>query len=271
MTHDHDAPEEAPNEFRMTRRSALAALAAGTIVSVSGLLRPAMAFDPQQALGTEAYLKETFGGRCLVATEAVEGPYYIDERIMRSDIRDNQPGLPLELDLQILNANAFCSPVAGAVVSIWHCNARGEYSGYLYQSPDAPPDFSLIDRATGNFPPKDAERFLRGVQTTDAEGRVKFTTIFPGWYRPRVAHIHVRVYLSAATSLTTQLYFPDSLASAVYSSGDAYVQRGPSPFNIVNDPIRAQSGLVGGSDIMAVTMSEDGVMHAQQVIGASHI
>ncbi|AMY71043.1 hypothetical protein [Frigidibacter mobilis] len=266
-----DGSEEAPNEFRMTRRSAIAALAAGTILPISGLVRPALAFDAQQALQTEAFLDETFGGRCMVAAEAVEGPYYIDERIVRSDIRDDQPGLRLELDFQIVNANAYCRPVPGAVVSIWHCNALGEYSGYLYQLPDAPPDFTLMDPATGHFPPRGAERFLRGVQTADAEGRVRFTTIFPGWYRPRVTHLHMRVYLSDTASLTTQLYFPDSLSTAVYSSSEAYVKRGPSPFNIGNDPIRAQSGLVGGSDIMSLTMGEDGVLRGQQIIGASHI
>lgn len=233
--HHSDETEEAPNEFRMTRRSALAALTAGTILPISGLMSPAMAFDAQHALQTEGFLDETFGGRCTIAPEAVEGPYYIDERIARSDIRDDQPGLPLELEFQIINANAHCAPISGAAVSIWHCNASGEYSGYLYQLPDAPPDFSLMDPTTGHFPPKGAERFLRGVQTTDAEGRVKFTTIFPGWYRPRVTHVHMRVYLSETASLTTQLYFPDSLSTAVYTSSDAYLKRGPSPFNISND------------------------------------
>ena len=61
-----------------------------------------------------------------------------------------------------------------------------------------------------------AVHFLRGRQTTDANGLVTFTTIFPGWYTGRATHIHVHIYNSGGTSLlVTQIAFPEASSSAV--------------------------------------------------------
>jgi protocatechuate 3,4-dioxygenase beta subunit len=45
------------------------------------------------------------------------------------------------------------------------------------------------------------QNYLRGVQETDANGQVSFTTIFPACYSGRRPHIHFELYpgLAAAT------------------------------------------------------------------------
>ena len=114
--------EEAPNEFLLGRRGALIGLAGAAVTSVSALLSPAFA---QRTFKTDNIKDAADVGdfleklpQCRLTTATVEGPYYIDQRIIRSDIRENQPGLPLALELRVANANASCRPVAGAVVSI---------------------------------------------------------------------------------------------------------------------------------------------------------
>ena len=91
---------------------------------------------------------------------------------MRSDIREDRPGLPLTLTITVVNANSACAPVAGASVEIWQCDVAGDYSQY-----------GTVRQQT----------FLRGIQTTNASGQVTFVTVYPGWYQGRATHIHVEV------------------------------------------------------------------------------
>lgn len=59
---------------------------------------------------------------------------------------------------------------------------------------------------------------LRGIQVSDSNGQVKFTTIYPGWYTGRVTHIHLEIFVNSVLKLTTQLAFPDAITTAVYNS-----------------------------------------------------
>jgi protocatechuate 3,4-dioxygenase beta subunit len=103
--------------------------------------------------------------------------------------------MPLVLTLDVVSAGA-CSPLRDAVVDIWHCDAGGLYSGYGSEGTAG-------------------ERFLRGVQVTDANGRVSFETIYPGFYRGRTIHIHLKIHLNERTAVTSQLFFPESVNDAV--------------------------------------------------------
>jgi protocatechuate 3,4-dioxygenase beta subunit len=266
--------EEAPNEFRLGRRAALIGLAGGALTSVGGLLSPALAQTPRTF--TSGNIKDAVEVRdfleglpqCRISTATVEGPYFIDQRILRSNIRENQPGVPLELELHVANANASCHPIKGALVSVWHCNAQGEYSGYLFNDPNKFPDLDTVNEL-GHVQERDAERWLRGAQTTDANGKVTFQTIVPGWYTPRAAHIHVRVYLSDKTMLTTQLYFPQALLNTIQSTHKDYKSRGVSIYTNENDVVRAQSGISGSQDIMKVAAKPDGSLHATMVLAGT--
>jgi protocatechuate 3,4-dioxygenase beta subunit len=159
---------------------------------------------------------------CQLITQDITGPYYLDARQVRSDIADGQPGTPLQLDFQVVGTFG-CEPLAGARVHIWQCNASGLYSGIknLVLDAELKPLGDFVDLTDSNF--------LRGVQTTDVEGRVRFQTIVPGWYAPRPTHLHLKVYPpSFGEVATTQLYFPPAFCDEVYGH-EAYVARGPSP------------------------------------------
>ncbi len=256
--------EEAPNEYLIKRRTALMGLLGTVLMPVSGLLSPALAQSSLEDAAGIGDVLENIPDMCRVTTATIEGPYYIDKEIVRSDIREDQPGVPLELELRLVNANAGCSPIAGAAVSVWHCNADGEYSGYLGNDPNVFPDVGAADE-TGHVPQQGTERFLRGIQTTDAEGKVKFTTIVPGWYTPRAVHIHVRAFVSERDMITTQLYFPQAVINTVHSTQDPYKARGVSIYTNENDI------LIRGEEIMKVSAKGDGSLFATMTLGAGSV
>jgi protocatechuate 3,4-dioxygenase beta subunit len=92
-----------------------------------------------------------------------------------------------------------CSPIRDALVDIWHCDAIGLYSGYGSEGTAG-------------------ERFLRGIQVTDGGGRAEFETIYPGFYRGRTIHIHLKIHLDERTAVTSQLFFPESVNDAVMAT-----------------------------------------------------
>ena len=260
-----DEPKnETPNEFMLGRRAALFGLAGGTIASVAGLVTPASAQQTLRQSAEVGKMLESIPNMCRVASATIEGPYYIDQRIIRSDIRENQPGVPLELQFRVVNASGGCRPINGALVSIWHCNAQGEYSGYLFNDPNAMPDPSAAD-ATGHVPQRDSERWLRGAQVADADGRVTFRTIVPGWYTPRAAHIHVRAFLNDKTMIVTQLYFPQALLNTIQSTHKDYKARGVSIYTNENDI------LIRPEDILDVSVKSDGSLTATMTLGAGYV
>jgi len=131
-------------------------------------------------------------------------------------------------------------PLEGITVEIWQCDARGYYSGYSNATVRAPFDtiVSVIkDSENGSIAPHDSEIFMRGGQVSDVSGIVNFETIFPGWYDPRVTHIHVKVSRDGQAFLTTQLYFPDELVSDIYQRHPDYVESGSCPYNLKNDSV----------------------------------
>jgi protocatechuate 3,4-dioxygenase beta subunit len=140
---------------------------------------------------------------CVVAPAMTEGPYFVDERMNRSDVRDpGMPGKLLTLNVRVLGVtNGACAPITNSVVDIWHCDAAGVYSDVSGES--------------------SGTKFLRGYQVTNDAGRVTFQTIFPGWYPGRAVHIHFKVRSTFADGrtgeFTSQLFFDEAMISAVYS------------------------------------------------------
>ena len=173
----------------------------------------------------------------MLSKEETQGPYWFDVDSIRSDIREDRPGATFELALRALDCSG-SGPIPNAVIEIWHCDAGGVYSGFESGSAggpgDAPPGPPPRNGGGGGAPggsggndqeatPTDDGTYLRGAQTTDKDGIVTFTTIFPGWYRGRTTHIHVKVHIDKKTVLTTQLFFDEALlntvnAAAPYSS-----------------------------------------------------
>ncbi|HSF62108.1 MAG TPA: intradiol ring-cleavage dioxygenase, partial [Gaiellaceae bacterium] len=128
---------------------------------------------------------------CVLAPEQTEGPYYLDDARVRRNITEGKAGVPLALRLTVVDASS-CKPISGAAVDVWHCDAAGIYSGTSAQGTED-------------------ERFLRGVQRTDAKGVALFRTVYPGWYPGRTVHIHVMVHIGGNVVHTGQLYFPDAV------------------------------------------------------------
>lgn len=179
---------------------------------------------------------------CIVTPQQTEGPYFVDERLRRADIRTDpsngstKPGVPLALALNVTQlVGATCTPLAGAMVDIWQCDAHGAYS-------------DVLDRA-GNFADTRGQKFLRGYQLTDNDGRVEFMTIYPGWYRGRTVHIHFKVRTNAADGrageFTSQWYFDDAVSDAVFAAGP-YASKGPRTTRNERDGIFRR----GGSDLI---------------------
>jgi len=153
---------------------------------------------------------------CLLATEQTQGPYYIPHEKIRRDITEHRPGTPLALRLRVVDASS-CRPIKGATVEVWHCDAGGLYSGFVGASAGGPPPPAGGGPGGGGSQPTDKKTFLRGGQRSDATGVVVFDTIYPGWYRGRTVHIHVKVHVGGSVVHTGQLYFPDSLTDTVYA------------------------------------------------------
>jgi protocatechuate 3,4-dioxygenase beta subunit len=167
-------------------------------------------------------------GSCVLTPDAGEGPFYLDPKLIRSDITSGQAGAPLQLALQIVRAGD-CATLANARVDVWHADAVGLYSGYEKQS------------GVGGISTKPAvgQQYLRGTQVTDAAGAVQFRTIFPSWYGGRTPHVHFKVFLGEHEVVASQIFFPDEISKAIFSSVDPYRQHNSkrTTFN-TNDPIR---------------------------------
>ena len=201
-----------------TRRGFLAA-ATG---SAAGLLQA------RHASAADASPTSAIADACILTPQAEAGPYYIDPKLVRTDIRDGKAGVPLTLRFRVIEAGP-CSALSGARVDIWHCDARGIYSAFPGQS-----DTHNLDTTNATF--------LRGTQTTDNAGWAEFTTIYPGWYPGRATHIHFKVFLDERTVLTGQTFFPEALNEFIYTNVPDYMKRSQQRLVInANDGVATES------------------------------
>ena len=161
---------------------------------------------------------------CALAPSVTEGPFWVDEKLNRSDVTGGQSGVPLEVKLTIVDADDDCSAYQGATVDIWHANPAGNYS-------DEPAGMGNDDTQ--------GQTWLRGYQVSNANGVVTFETIWPGFYTGRTCHIHVRVRTfdassNATTNFTTQLFFDETDNNAVFAT---------SAYNTGSRTTNAQDGI----------------------------
>ncbi len=214
------------------RRQMLRWLSAGAVASATPLALVACGGGGDDA-GSSASTStsSSSSGSCSVIPSETAGPYPGDgtnsnssgvvnvltlSGIVRSDIRSSVAGLsgtatgvPLTLTLKLVNTASSCASLAGYAIYLWHCTSDGNYS--LYSS-------SIT-----------SQNYLRGVQVTDSNGEVTFTTIFPGCYSGRWPHMHFEVYpsLAVATSgsndvKTSQLAMPAAACNQVYGVASGY-------------------------------------------------
>ncbi|MFK3676786.1 intradiol ring-cleavage dioxygenase [Microbacterium sp. NPDC090218] len=182
-----------------------------------------------------------------------------DSGIVRRDIRSSidgaatADGVPLTFELQILDLANGGVPFAGVAVYAWHCTAQGEYSMYS----------SGLEGVT----------YLRGVQVANAEGKVSFTSIFPGCYSGRWPHIHFEVYPdvgsitdSTKAIATSQLALPEAACTDVYA-GSVYdgSARNLSQITLASDNVFGDDG--GALQVATVTGSAAAGYAAALVVG----
>lgn len=185
---------------------------------------------------------------CIVRPRQTAGPYFVDTMLERSDIRSDptdgsiREGSPLSLAFHVSRIGADgCEPLPGALVDTWQCDALGIYSGVE--------DIAGLFDTTG-------KQFLRGHQVTDDAGAARFTTIFPGWYPGRTAHIHFMIRTNPSAErgheFVSQLYFDDALADRVYESAPYSEHAGSRQRNADDGPYR------GGGDQLLLDVTENG-------------
>ncbi|CAN5566873.1 intradiol ring-cleavage dioxygenase [soil metagenome] len=210
MDQDHTNPEINNKQKKFSRRKALSILgatAATSMVSISG----ASAISDLSTYNFTNLISGTPNPACIVRPQQIEGPYFVDERLLRQDIRkdlsDNSIKEGVELQL-VFNVSQItgndCKPLPDALVDLWQCDAEGIYAGVEDRSFDTR-----------------GKKFLRGYQVTDSNGSARFVTIFPGWYRGRATHIHFKIRTAEKSQnkyeFTSQIYFNDSLNRQIYS------------------------------------------------------
>jgi len=209
----------------------LAACAPAALTSptpgATGTTIPATTATPGTATPAAAPTGSVALPSCIVRPALTEGPFFVDDRLDRSDIRADpsggavSAGAPLVLTFNVSRiSGTSCTGLADAVVDLWQCDAVGVYSDV--SGPGA------------------GKKFLRGFQRTDARGQARFTTVYPGWYQGRTVHLHFKIR-SGSQEFTSQLFFDDGLTDTVFAQAP-YAQRPNRTTRNANDGIYAQNG-----------------------------
>ena len=230
----------------LTRRDALKLLGLGSAAFLAACAAPeGTSTAVPTGISTSGSSAAGTALDCVVRPELTLGPYFVDEQLNRSDIRSEpsdgsvREGIPLTLTINVLDvANSNCTPIEGAQVDIWHCDAQGVYSGVSDQGFDT----------TG-------QKFLRGYQLTDATGKVQFLTIYPGWYSGRAVHIHFMIRTTGADSqsyeFVSQFFFDDTLSDQVFAQ-EPYASKGQRDMRNADDNIYN-----GGGDQLLLAVTGD--------------
>lgn len=222
-----------PTKTQLTRRDllGLAAKGAASVVVSQSLLACAAGSsggtDTASLAASAATTtgSPTGGASCVLTAALTEGPFFVDEKLNRADIRTDpvtgavSTGIPLALTFNVSRvANSACTPLTGAYLDVWHCDSAGTYSDVAGSS----------------------QKFLRGYQITDANGMATFATIYPGWYSGRAVHIHFKLRLYAGSArtyeFTSQFFFDDALTDSVYTASP-YSSHGARNVRNTNDGI----------------------------------
>jgi protocatechuate 3,4-dioxygenase beta subunit len=173
----------------------------------------------------------------------------VDDQLERMDIRIDpsddsiKAGLPLLLTYRVSSISAdACTPLEGAQVDVWHCDAEGVYSGVQDRSFDT-----------------SEQMWLRGYQVTDAEGIARFVTIVPGWYSGRAVHIHFKIRVGetedSAYEFTSQFFFDPELIEEIYAEGPYASKGSPDTPNDTDNIYQGSDGLMT-LELVALTDEE---------------
>ena len=166
-------------------------------------------------------------GSCELSPSETAGPFPIKTPadLVRANIVSDRLGVALLITITVQDISNDCAALEGVYVDVWHCDSDGNYSEYggtqMQQT-----NYTNV-------------HFLRGRQTTDANGQASFISIYPGWYQGRAPHIHVEVLDTNENSLmVTQIAFPEDISQTVYATDN---------YNGIYDTSNAQDNIFADS------------------------
>jgi len=198
---------DSPDSLQLTRRRLLEILGGAGAAALSGCGSSSTSASSTSG-STSGTTTSGTTASCVLTPELTVGPYFVDEKLNRSDLTTNTTdtnvlnATPLTLTMTIMEyASSGCSALVGAQVDVWHADAAGIYSD------------ESVENTTG-------QTFLRGYQITDSNGAVTFKTVVPGWDSGRTIHIHVMIRTlsssgSVLTEFATQLFFDQTLLNGL--------------------------------------------------------
>lgn len=213
----------------MERKEFLKKLGFGALVTPTFVKCAGEDIEPSASTDTESEANAD-DGTCTMTPSETAGPFPTKNpsSLVLEDITSDRTGIPLTVTITVQDYGQGCEALSGAIVDIWHCDKDGYYSEY-----------GGSGMQSANFT---SYHFLRGRQTTDTNGQVGFSTIFPGWYSGRAPHIHVHVYDATGKSLlVTQIAFPTSVCDTVYTTATQYYTKGKQDTSNAGDNIFADS------------------------------
>jgi protocatechuate 3,4-dioxygenase beta subunit len=231
----------------LTRRHVLA-LGGAAASAVLGLGTSACSSAHRGATAPGGH-KAPGGELCVLNPSVTQGPYHREGALFRKDITEGKQGVPLTLRLTVRDQPHACALLEDAAVEIWQCDAWGYYSGFpgVHPGGGAP--------AESHTSGADPATYLRGFQTTGADGVAEFLTIFPGWCTGRAPHVNVKVhtggsrvgerYEGGRVNWTGQLFFGDRHADAVYAKAP-YTEHTGTRTPLAHDPVYRGGGARDG-------------------------
>ncbi|WP_327404325.1 intradiol ring-cleavage dioxygenase [Streptomyces sp. NBC_01288] len=239
--------EQQPNRHRrdksVQRRRVL--IGGGTVALAGGLAAAGFASADTSTttstttVTTDASASAT-SGVCTLTAEVTEGPYSLDGALIREDIREEKEGVEVQYTFTVVDQDNDCAPLADALVELWHCDALGEYSGFVGKNGHTEDDDGT---------------FLRGGVLTDSNGEASIVSIWPGHYVSRAVHVHMRVhtdvtladgtYTGGTLVHTGQLFFDADLNEEVQATSP-YADNTTAETSLGDDTIYDDGGAASG-------------------------
>jgi protocatechuate 3,4-dioxygenase beta subunit len=256
-----DASSVAPSDGAVSADATVSADAgasadAGVVVGDAGPNTPWATGGTKSMTGNypDPFTMGAAGSACVLYPAQTLGPCYAQMPPTREDISDGVTGLPVRLALLVVGSDG-CTPIPNASVDIWHSGFNGVYSAFQTGTICNPGSENVLSK-----------RYCRGVQVTDANGRVNFSTIFPGWYTGRTIHIHFTVRLGSREAATSQLYFQDALSDEILTQGEYAARSGRRDTTNANDGTFRSGGATADQVVFSTAKRADGVLHAWKLL-----
>ncbi|MFJ8494238.1 intradiol ring-cleavage dioxygenase [Streptomyces sp. NPDC094038] len=253
-----DTLDAQPGRHRMdnTMKRRRVLIGGATIAAAGGLMAAGLASADTVTPDADSDASTTVSSDasssvCSLTAEVTEGPYSLTGALVREDVREDKEGVEVQYTFTVVDEANDCAPLADALVEIWHCDALGEYSGFVGKN-----GHTETDDGT----------FLRGGRLTDSDGQVSLISIWPGHYVSRAVHVHMRVhtdvtltddsYTGGSIIHTGQLFFDADINTEVQATSP-YSDNTTTETQLSDDTIYDDGGASSG--LLTLTALGDSV------------